>query len=381
MYAAIKAGDADTVHELIRTHPDLLFERPFMGDSWLHTAADCTSIEVIDALLDAGLDVNVLRRGGEETPLSYAVSLGTLETTKHFLRRGANPNLDRQLIGAINREDDSLSFVKLLVEHGVDVNQCWRFGEDEPSSPVFNALSWAIAAEKDEVVQYLRAHGAVMPEETGQLYKKAPATTRELVLAFFEQKFGKPQAGAFTAIVSAEADVQFGLIPATPGRDYQTLFTIGMSEQLMKVPRGSEDFRYAELVMHLPSDWPLDKVALKQERYRWPLVWLNKIARYPHTHQTWLGGAIALLSNGDPPRPLAAGCPFKALLLAAQYDQVGVIQCDDQRVIQVYTLIPLYQEERQLEISQGLPELFRRMDRAGVGKVVNLQRANVAVSS
>jgi hypothetical protein len=148
----------------------------------------------------------------------------------------------------------------------------------------------------------------------------------------------------------------------------------------MRTPKKGADFRLAELVLHLPADWPLTRDMLKKPAQSWPIVWLGKIAAYPHEHNTWLGGPVTVIANGDPPQPLGPGCPFAALLLASSYDGIGPIQTQDGRLIQLYTLMPLYAEERQLELSQGLAELFRRFDAQGVSKVVDVRRPNVALS-
>ena len=66
------------------------------------------------------------------------------------------------------------------------------------------------------------------------------------------------------------------------------------------------------------------------------------------------------------------------MLIAMGYDEVGPILMGDGRNVQIYTLVPLYEDERGLELSQGLPELFRRLDQFDVGRRVNLSRPSVA---
>ena len=110
----------------------------------------------IEVFLDAGLDVNWGRRDPGDTPLVLALNRGQFETAKYLLSRGADPNLGRCLIAALNAKANCFEMVKLLVENGVDVNQVWRFG-DEERAPLFNALSWAIAGEQADIAEYLRA--------------------------------------------------------------------------------------------------------------------------------------------------------------------------------------------------------------------------------
>ncbi len=66
------------------------------------------------------------------------------------------------------------------------------------------------------------------------------------------------------------------------------------------------------------------------------------------------------------------------MLMIVNYDDLGPIPLTDGRQVQLYTLIPLYPEERKLEMDKGLPALFQGLDRHKIGKVVDLKRPNVA---
>jgi ankyrin repeat protein len=58
---------------------------------------------------------------GNQTPLTDAIDSGQLEAAKFLLSHGADPNLARALISAINveSEDLALDFVKLLAPNGI----------------------------------------------------------------------------------------------------------------------------------------------------------------------------------------------------------------------------------------------------------------------
>jgi len=374
MYEAVTAGDADEVRRILAEHPKQLMDFPGVASSWLHYAANEAQSGVIDVLLEAGLDVNWGRRDRGDTPLVGSVNKGHYETAKYLLSLGANPNLGRCLIAALNSKVNSFELVKLLVEHGVDVNQVWRFG-DEERGPLFNALSWAIDGENEDIAAYLRAHGAVMPprEETPSY-----SSAREEIIAYFEQRFGRVDPHALLEIVpTSDPPVAIQRIRRTDGHSV-ILFTTGMSDQPMVVPKGAEEYRYAELLMELPGDWPLSGEALADPKHRWPIDWLRRAAAYPRSERAWLGAPVAIMANGDPPAPLAPGCQFAAMLLGAGYDDVGPITLADGRVIQIYTLLPLYADEHDLERKEGLPELFRRLDQFEVGRRIDLGRQSVA---
>ena len=265
--------------------------------------------------------------------------------------------------------------VKLLVENGVDVNQAWRFG-DEDHGPLFNALSWAIDCERPDIAEYLRAHGAVMPPTEE---KPSYATAADEIVAYFQRRFGTADKKSLGEIVPTSGRrVLIHRIGPTEDRDSVILFTTGMSDEPMTVPDGADEFRYAELMIELPKGWPLSGKALKEEDNRWPIDWLRRIPAYVRSEKTWLGGEVAIMANSDPPSPFAPGCRFTSMLIVMGYDDVGPVVMADGRNVQIYTLVPLYEDERQLEISQDLPELFRRLDQFDVGRRVNLSRPSVA---
>jgi ankyrin repeat protein len=165
LYAAMTAGNVEDVQAILQAHPEELNDSPGSAPTWLHHAARLGSSSLIDMLLAAGLDVDHRSNASGDAPLNYAVRAGQLDAAKHLISRGAVPGVSRMLIGAINSEANSFGLVKLLVEHGADVNESWRFG-DEESGPVFNALSWAIDSGRSDIAEYLRSRGAVLPAQS-----------------------------------------------------------------------------------------------------------------------------------------------------------------------------------------------------------------------
>ncbi len=375
MYAAIKTGDASEVKRIITSDPSELAEYPGVAPTWLHYAARRGRKNIVEMLISAGIDVNKCVRIGGDSPLNYAVRYGQVSTAEHLISLGATPGVSRMLIDAINSDENSFELVKLLVEHGADVNQSWRFG-DEEHGPLFNALSWAINSGRQDIADYLRAHGAVMPPEEPIM----PASNAsDAIIQYFTASFGPVDRKALQEIVpSSDCPVVIHRISPTESRNSNILFTTGMSEQPMHVPESGEDYRFAELLIELPADWPLSKDMLTDADNRWPIDWIRKVAAYPRLEQTWLGGPFAIMANSDPPTEFSPQCKFSSMLLAAGYDGVGPIELANGYKVQVYTLVPLYENERKLEQTQGLPELFRRLDQFEVGRLVIRGRPSVA---
>jgi hypothetical protein len=92
----------------------------------------------------------------------------------------------------------------------------------------------------------------------------------------------------FHQLASDLVHVDLHVVPPSDERPFLTIVTSGMSDLAMTGPDGAEELRYAELMIALPSDWPLDPDALKNERHHWPLRALEFLARLPHQHDSWL---------------------------------------------------------------------------------------------
>jgi hypothetical protein len=371
--SGLSDNDVAGVRRLLTKHPEYK-DGIDEDDSWLTDAAGEGQIEMVKMLLDLGADVNRATWKGSRTALSGAIHNGHLDMARLLLSRGADPNLGRPLIGGINVEPEELAleFVKLLVEHGADVNRVFPwFGDWDVT---FTPLEWAETNEKKAIAAYLRSKGAV-PREPKPATASGPKSLSEQIVAYFAEHFGPVQAQALIEIVPEGPPIAIHVIPPAEDRKHLTLFTTGMSEQPMTVPEGSEDFRFGELYIQLPAPWPLTKKALAKDEHAWPIHWLRWIAKYPHLEETWLGGPATIIANGDPPQPLAPRLPFTSLLLLVDRHLVSA----DGRTIHFYRLMPLYTEERALEMAEGIGALLRAFDQFSVPFIVDLARPNVAL--
>lgn len=172
--------------------------------------------------------------------------------------------------------------------------------------------------------------------------------------------------------------------------DEQILVTEGMSARPMTVPEGGEAFQFAELVLRLPSDWPLTLDAFANPQHYWPIEWLKRIARYPHDNDTWLGGPHTIIANGEPPEPFAPNTKMSCLMLLANPSEFGrwtrptVARSGDrpqqaEEEVVFYDVFGLCTEERDLELRGGLPELLKRFQERFISKVLDPQRPNVVL--
>jgi hypothetical protein len=371
MYSAVSSGDIAAVQEILRTNPEIL-SNPAIGASWLNLAARRDNVAMVEFLVRAGLDVNATKEGDSTSPLVDAASTGCVQVARWLLDHGATIKPacpgegGRTLIGAVN--SGSLEMVRLLLERGADVNACY-------GSPPQNALSHALAYGHKEIAELLRAHGATLPDPGPPA---GPAELRQDILRHVEYYLGAVQPLALTEILPGTVAVSIHVVSPTPERRWLTLFTTGMSDRTMTVPAGSEEYRYAELLLRLPGSWPLTTEALQKPENSWPVEWLRRIGHYPHDNQTWLAGAYAVISNGEPPAPLAPNTRLTSFLLLAEPSDAGQIRCRDGKVIQFYSVFPLYTEERDLVLTDGPAKLLALFQKSGISMVVDIGRRNVA---
>ena len=137
--------------------------------------------------------------------------------------------------------------------------------------------------------------------------------THQLIRRHAESHVGKISS-VFQETISDLVHVDVLIIDPEENRDYYTLVTTGMSDRAMKVPEHCEMFAHAELMLRLPTDWPMSEDAFREERNYWPIRWLRILARFPHEYQTWLFEGHTI-PNQDPPEPFADNTELSGMLL------------------------------------------------------------------
>ena len=197
-----------------------------------------------------------------------------------------------------------------------------------------------------------------------------------------ERVYGDTQGVVFHELVSDRIHLDVHFIPPGPDRDWNTLVTCGMAERPMTVPEGLEDYRYAELLLALPTSWPLEHDAFADERHYWPIRLLKDAARVPHDYETFLyyGHTIP---NGDPVEPYADDTAFcgalvgSPLLTPEEFDELVL---PDGRTIRFFALFPLHASELEFKLEHGASELWERLLERGVTELINLGRGSVVTS-
>jgi len=181
-------------------------------------------------------------------------------------------------------------------------------------------------------------------------------------------------------IVSDLVHIDLHVVKPTPKRNFYTIVTSGMSDRPMQVPPGCEAYRWAELLICLPPQWPINesKESLNDENNYWPLRWLKILARMPHEYKTWLGPGHTV-PNGDPPKSFAKGTKMcvcmLAPLLVCSYE-LRVLRLPDREIL-FYAILPLYQEELEFKQRKGANDLLLLFDKANINELLDVRRKNV----
>ncbi|MDF7824692.1 suppressor of fused domain protein [Pontiellaceae bacterium B12227] len=144
------------------------------------------------------------------------------------------------------------------------------------------------------------------------------------------------------------------VVSPTPRHEYYTLVTSGMSFQPMP-STGFPTHMWAELYIHLPTDWKLDGHSLQEHKWNWPVAWLLFMARYPHLRKKWIGRGSYMECAGE-----AEGCmgetEFAGCMLTGDLGECPDLEClnfNFQMEIFFYNLLPLHKAEIEKVKSSG----------------------------
>lgn len=170
-------------------------------------------------------------------------------------------------------------------------------------------------------------------------------------------------------------------VPPSPDRPFHTLVTCGLSAEAMAVPDDQPDLpRFAELLLLLPFQWPVDEAGIQHPRTAWPLRVLASVASFPHAQGAWLGAGHSL-PNGHPPAPFAPDLDFCGVVLAPPMSLAPPARSfvrEDGVSVALYALLPVFERELELKQEQGASALLKRFDAAGVNELLQVRRASVA---
>ncbi len=186
-----------------------------------------------------------------------------------------------------------------------------------------------------------------------------------------------PAPMVFHELVSDLVHIDVHHVPPDADRDFHTLITSGMSDRPMTVPEGAEAYRFAELVLCLPEEWPVTMEAFKDDRNYWPVRLLKELARLPHEYDTWLGVGHTVPNGGDQPTAYAKNTRLTCALIVPAVPfgrDFRELEMPDGRIINFYVVWPLLPEEVAFKMKHGYDKLVNRMLDAGVTDIIDVDR-------
>lgn len=221
-----------------------------------------------------------------------------------------------------------------------------------------------------------------------EIIRHEAAQAREPEMAFGDEKLIHaisdhvskhlgPTPMVFHELVSELVHLDVYHVKPAGERQCHTLVTCGMSERPMKTPQGLKGLSHAELLIHLPQNWPMKHEDWDDENNYWPVRWLKMLARLPHEYDTWLGHGHTV-PNGDPAQPFADNTDFCCWLLLEPMlvpERFTPLKMKG-RKIHFYQAVPLYAEEMDFKLARGLEALLKRFDRINLSPILDVKRRN-----
>lgn len=184
----------------------------------------------------------------------------------------------------------------------------------------------------------------------------------------------------FHEIISDTVHIDVHHVKPTRERPFHTLITSGMSDRQMNVPDGVNATRYMELMVTLPEGWRIDDESFRDEIWYWPVRQLKFLARFPHKFETWLGWGHTI-PNGDPAEPFSENTDLSGVIILPSVnvaEEFGSLEINKEKVIEFYSVVPLYEEEMDLKLRKGADSLLDKFDKYEISDLIGIDRRNVA---
>jgi hypothetical protein len=309
-------------------------------------------------------------------PLERAICKQADEMVDLLLSHGANPNRDRCSIAAVGADlpgERQLRYLRLLVEHGLNVNQ--RFDWFGNQDALFTVLDRVFLPE---VHEYIRSVGGLTAAElaTGtkaterlEAIRKSPEQELREVVVWFEQNFGKVTQ-SLTATLDIAKEYAVHVISSATKDQPVTLFTTGLSRKPMKVPSQAGS-GLAELYIQLPPDWDLSV-----PDQQWPVDLLFELVSYPHRHGEAYLSPLTCIGSGHPPAPIRPELPFTSTALIC----IQRFTRSDGKDVQLFFILPIYAEEEEMIRTTGVPAFLQSLDKHRIDQTFQPNRPNVATT-
>ncbi|MBC7806727.1 MAG: suppressor of fused domain protein [Akkermansiaceae bacterium] len=185
----------------------------------------------------------------------------------------------------------------------------------------------------------------------------------------------------FHDLISDLVHITIQIVAPTPGRDYYTLVTSGMSDRPMSTPQQAKGWEYAELMICLPPTWKMTWEDFDDDANYWPIHWLKQLAHLPHGNDSWLCVSHTV-PNGDPAKPYAANTELCCAYLSqpALFDEsFHKLVVSEEKTVRFYAFVPLYAEEADWKLKHGADSLDAKLSAISVSELLDIRRPNACI--
>ena len=188
------------------------------------------------------------------------------------------------------------------------------------------------------------------------------------IIKFIEENFGKVEEIYEVGYGNFSLDV--AQINPTKEKPYYTIITLGMGEHKMYNQNNENFSSFAELMISLPPDWSLD-----DKNYTWSIDELMHLAYIPFTF--YFSYEWGHLENNF--EPFSSNTKLSAVTLLypeMKKENSGLLKLEN-RNLQFYQIVPLYDEEYTFALKNGMKNLLLLDVEKKISFVIDMNREKV----
>lgn len=202
----------------------------------------------------------------------------------------------------------------------------------------------------------------------------------EEISEHFDRVYKGRETTVFHEIISDIIHIDVHFMAPTEEAPFWVVYTTGMSDLQMTLPEELEKewghLNRAELMLFLPENWTTSSEAFKDDKYYWPIKLLKQLARFPHEYNTWLGYGHTI-PNTNEYKPYAYSTELNGAILSVLREDIRTFKTKDGNTINIYCVIPLYKEEMDYKLENGVDALFEKLTEVeGQGYLIQPSRKN-----
>ena len=188
------------------------------------------------------------------------------------------------------------------------------------------------------------------------------------IIKFIEENFGRIEEIYEVGYGNFSLDV--AQINPTKEKPYYTIITLGMGEHKMYNQNNENFSSFAELMISLPPDWSLD-----DKNYTWAIDELMHLAYIPFTF--YFSYEWGHLENNF--EPFSSNTKLSAVTLLypeMKKESSGLLKLEN-RNLQFYQIVPLYDEEYTFALKNGMKNLLLLDVEKKISFVIDMNREKV----